>query len=183
MKKAFFLTSLFLLAAACAQPASGTAAPDGEEEVASAEGELGARPRYTRRNTTLLGKWASPNHCPGGFDLCEDARVIKEADGSWSIALGYADQWGDDPPKYKLVPADGVFVFSSGDDGVPGYDDCQDPGCGDVMKVSGVLYPKRVGDTWRPTIKVTYDMEFWHPDEEDAPHGEVRHVSYFTRAQ
>jgi hypothetical protein len=142
--------------------------------------ELGARPKYTRRNTTLLGKYGSRDYCPGGFDLCEDARIIKEADGSWSIALGYADQFGGPLPKYPLVPADGVFVFSSGDSGVPGYDDCQDPGCGDVMKVSGVLYPKKVGDAWKPTLKVTIDLEFWHPDEDDAPHGEVRHVSYFT---
>lgn len=163
--------------AACAAP-SGEATGE-EDPIASLEEDLRGAPRYTHRTTALLGTYLGGGDCPYGSELCEYARIDKEADGSWSISLGLSEYY--ESPKYKLKPVNGVFVFSSAGARITDYDDCQDPGCGDYQHISGVLYPKRAGDTWKPSLKVTYDIHFAHPDEEDAPSGDVRHKTYFVR--
>jgi hypothetical protein len=181
----FLRTALPLLALPLVVACTGVTDPapgdDGAPEIGETSDAVTGRPNYSRRNTSLLGMWSGSDHCPGGFDLCTDARIDREPDGSWSITLGPAP-FGSDL-KIPLRSTNGVFVFSTGDaEGVPGHDDCQDPGCGDVLKVSGVLYAKKVGTEWVPTLKVSLVLQFSHPDEEDAPEGEVRHTGYMTHA-
>ena len=66
-------------------------------------------------------------------------------------------------------------------DGGPWAMPCDDPGCGDLLKISGVVYPVRQGNDWGPQIKATYDAEFPFPDEKDAPNGDVRSTIHLQK--
>lgn len=175
----FFLLSAaaIFLASACTTQTSDPI--DDEEDVGESYDAVTGRPKYTRRNTRLLGYWRGDDDCHGGFDMCTGALVERGADGQWSIVFG-PYEYGSNL-RLPLVNTDGVFVFTSGDNGpVEGHDDCDDPGCGNLEKIWGVIYPKKVGTKWVPTLKASFIFVFPYPDEEDAPEGEVRHTSYMT---
>jgi hypothetical protein len=79
-------------------------------------------------------------------------------------------------PRWGLVVTEarasrGVLVFTSG---VMPSDECDAPGCGNLLKVSGVIYPVAENGKWVPQIKATYTIECPYPDDPEAPRGEVR---------
>ena len=90
---------------------------------------------------------------------------MKKTDSGLVLEFGYYDSY-----RVKTWAKNGVVLFVN--DG-PINDDCQDPGCGDMTKITGVIYPVRQGNEWVPRIKATFTTEFNYPDEEDAPSGEV----------
>jgi hypothetical protein len=181
MTKPIFLSLLALpiLAVACAAPAAEEDAPLTDEErallddpeVAQTADELGARPKYTTRSVAIRGEFTTNESCPGGFDACERI-LVKRTDSGLSLELGgwYGMSGAYEGYRVKTWAKNGVVLFVN--DG-PINDDCQDPGCGDMTKITGVIYPVRKGNQWVPQIKATFTTEFNYPDEEDAPSGEV----------
>jgi hypothetical protein len=64
----------------------------------------------------------------------------------------------------------GAFVFSH-EEGVL-VNPCDNPGCGDMVKVSGVLFLKTLEDnTKQAQIKLTVTEEFSHPESEEDREG------------
>jgi len=173
--------TLLLSALALPIPAVARAAPSASEEnegpltdeekamladpeIGQTSDELGARPKYTLRSVAIRGDFQTNETCPGGFDSCERILVQKTASGL-KLEFGYWDSY-----RVKAWSKNGVILFVN--DGEIN-DDCQDPGCGDMTKITGVIYPVRQGNEWVPQIKATFTTEFNHPDEVDAPSGEV----------
>lgn len=58
---------------------------------------------------------------------------------------------------------------------------CDDPGCFDLLGVSGVIYPKKQGNKYIPAVKVYLYKEYPYPDEEDSPSGEVTETERFIK--
>lgn len=104
-----------------------------------------------------------------GRGICESASITKKgaklyvefADGSYSIPLA---QKGD------------VLAFS-GDF----QEDCDNPGCGNVEKIFGVVYFKKFAGAWVRTIKVNTVVDFRHPESEGDPEGLVTSTAYLTK--
>ena len=168
------LLALPIFAVACAAPSTGE--EDGgpltdeerallaDPEVGQSSDELGARPKYTTRSVAVRGDFSTNETCPGGFDSCERI-LVKKTDAGLVLEFGFYDSY-----RVKTWAKNGVVLFVN--DG-PINDACQDPGCGDMTKITGVIYPVRQGNQWVPQIKATFTTEFNYPDEEDAPSGEV----------
>jgi hypothetical protein len=183
MSKLLSLLAFPILAIACAAPtATESVEEDGpltdeerallaDPEIGQSSDELGARPKYTTRSVAVRGEFTTNETCPGGFEACERI-LVKKTETGLSFELGYWDSMFGEYDGYRLKAwsKNGVILFVN--DG-PIHDDCQDPGCGDMMKITGVIYPVRQGNEWVPQIKATFTTEFDHPDEVDAPSGEV----------
>jgi hypothetical protein len=165
----------FVVAACSAGPMDEGAANEGsgpiddEREIlndAEVSQELGARPSYTLRSRIPLGEYSSNEGCAGGFDAC-DKITVKKVDGKVEVAFGF-----DGDVKTDAWVRNGVLLFSASDLST----DCDDPGCGNLIKATGVIYPVRDGDRWVPQVKVTYTAEFPYPEYEGDNEGEVRTV-------
>jgi len=169
IQHAALLLSLSIVACGGAQSTSEGARPDEEailNDTEVTQDELGARPSYTLRSRTPLGEYTSNESCAGGFDVC-DRIVVKKVDGKIQVELGW-DGW----LKTEAWVSRGVLLFSTGD--MQG--DCDDPGCGNLVKITGVIYPVREGDRWVPQVKATVTADFPYPEEPESPEGEVRTV-------
>lgn len=170
------LPALFTLAlAGCASPAAEPAGLENDPTTFApdlTEDELRSAPKYTLRTAAIFGAYHSDEGCPGGFSECYDVTVSKKGSGV-EVTLG--DQYGS--VTASAWASNGVLLFRAKD--LRG--DCDDPGCGNLLEVHGVLYPKKVGSAWVPQVKVTYLAEFNFPDEEGAPEGEVKTVVRMTK--
>lgn len=141
------------------------------------------KPTYDLDTDHILGVYGGEDWCSGGFDACVDAEIRAKEEGGYEIELGGGQYW--DGYMADLHESNGVLLFSTGDrydDTGPDFDDCDDPGCGNVLKISGVIYPKKIDGQWVPTIKSYYTIDFPFPDEEEAPEGILKHRSYLFQA-
>lgn len=142
------------------------------------------RPEFQINDDNLLGTYSGDvsDYCPGGFDSCTDAELKRKVDGSLELVLGGGPYWDG---KHADVWKQGkVLLFSTKDRYAPGardWDDCDDPGCGNVVQITGVIYPKKVDGGWAPTIKAYHTVEFDHPVEVDDPDGELRWMNRMTQ--
>lgn len=63
----------------------------------------------------------------------------------------------------------------------PKDDDCDDPGCWNLLGLSGVIYPKLKAGKWVPALKVFARKDYPFPDEEGAPEGEVTEIYKYNK--
>ena len=83
-----------------------------------------------------------------------------------------------DLDEYPLTKVrSGAYIFS----GPEQWGDCDNPGCRDIVHVSGVVYLKRVGNTKRPPIKVNVRLDYPHPEEEGDLEGEHMETVRFEK--
>lgn len=161
---------LSVLAFGCAAPtASSEGLTEEEAELLDPEvtQELQGRPSYTVASVAVRGSYAGDDGCAGGFTVCHRATVSRE-DGRTKVWLG--DEYGFEAD--TVWSKNGVILFSAESPDT----DCDDPGCGDIVHVSGVIYPVKAGETWAPQVKLTFQMEFWHPESEDDRYGELTEI-------
>jgi hypothetical protein len=60
-------------------------------------------------------------------------------------------------------------------------DDCDDPGCWNLLGLSGVIYSKKLSRGGSvPAIKLYVKKDYPFPDEDDAPEGETTEVEKFV---
>lgn len=69
-----------------------------------------------------------------------------------------------------------VFNWENSQDG-----DCDDPGCWNLLGLSGVIYPKKQGNKYVPALKVFVKKLYPFPDEEGAPEGEVSETENYIK--
>ncbi|MFO0667848.1 MAG: hypothetical protein U0174_28100 [Polyangiaceae bacterium] len=134
--------------------------------------ELQGKPKYTLSSRAILGTFADPGDCRGYS--CEDAKVTK-TNGKVTVSLGWEGRYAA-----SAWASNGVILFSTqeyDDD----FDDCQDPGCGNVNKVTGVIYPVKKNGKWVPQMKATFKVNFPYPDDPEAPEGIVSYTSYLRK--
>ena len=102
------------------------------------------------------------------------AAVIKTIKGQPVIDL---KDFGRDPiPLSETKRGNLVFKWENPED-----DDCDDPGCSNLLGLSGVVYPKKVGSKFVPAVRVFAKWDYPFPDEEDAPEGNVVHVETYVK--
>lgn len=122
-------------------------------------------PEYSLESPEILGGYRLPRaRCLSTGPSCDFA-TIKKVRGRVVVEL----------PEYEQTitlreSAGGRLTFSWEN---PENDDCDDPGCGNLLKVSGVVYPRKVGRSYVSTLKLYVTMDYPFPDEEDAPSGET----------
>jgi hypothetical protein len=174
MMRSLWILPFAALAVACAAPTA--------DAVDDRSSELREKPRYTRETEEVLGEYTNDESCTGGFDACERI-VLRRAGDRLEVVIGnYAQYYGKDLVVEAHPTPNGVLVFTTGElDNERPWGDCDDPGCGNIRKVSGVVYPVAEGDTWRPRVRATYTLEFLYPDEDDAPEGELRETRHLTK--
>jgi hypothetical protein len=169
------LVVLLPLLAAC----TGVADPIADNPASADEGDaeesqdqaLGSKPKYTLGSRTILGDYRSTEGCNGGVTECDYA-VVRRVGDRLEVELG-----GDGRIFQAWATAQGVLVFSSGE--LEG--DCDDPGCGNLFKVNGVIYPVKKGNRWVPQLKSTVVVDYPYPEEEDSPSGFVTTVVRYQK--
>jgi hypothetical protein len=87
-------------------------------------------------------------------------------------------EFADYSTKVALKPLSDRMVFKWEN---PEMGDCDDPGCWNLLGLSGVIYSKKLsrGGTV-PAIKLYVKKDYPHPDEADASEGEVTEVEKFV---
>jgi hypothetical protein len=167
------LVALPLFVLACSSPPAAPAASDSplnDPEVM--EDELRGRPSYTVHSVAIRGEYRANDqeYCPGGFDACEQIKVHYES-GKLRLEFGdydaYYGYWQEGASAWSER---GVVLFDTGE--LTG--DCDDPGCGNMLRITGVIYPVKVGDAWVPRIKASYSAEFPYPEQEGDNEGIVK---------
>lgn len=174
--KSHFACLLALSITACAVESSpdvsgGDAYAEDGDDVTS---ELRAKPRYTFKTREVLGEYTSDGGCAGGFDACDSVEIMPLEEGE-GLRIWFGGPYGFDAPLRQTK--NGVLVFST----AVNWADCDDPGCGDLRHISGVVYPVAKKGKWVPQVKATYLAEFRYPDEQGAPEGEVKTVLHLTK--
>ena len=181
LASACMILALPLGGVGCASSEEGTEAERGIEDVQGVDAEvtqeLQGKPKYTTSSTVIRGSYGSNEYCQGGFDACGDAQVIRQgsrtivkfgSDGEYT-----ADAWS----------SRGVILFSTKGRYEDNSGHCDDPGCGDILRITGVIYPVKKGNTWVPRLKATFGLEFLHPDDAESPEGEINDVVHMNKTR
>lgn len=176
-KTLFALPLLFVAACSSSEPAPGAEDPLGDPEVMV--DELNGRPSYTVRSVAIRGEYRSApdDHCPGGFDACNEIKV-HYVDGKLKLEFGDWDQdfdlWSQGGTAFSQR---GVVLFDTGEM----HNECDDPGCGNLVRIHGVIYPVKVGNEWVPRIKTTVEADFPYPEYEGDNEGIVKTTVRLTK--
>lgn len=137
-----------------------------------------AAPKYTMEKfKQITGNYVGENDCAGGFDLCEQATVKLDSDGKAVIIFGDR-QYGSQIEVRNITAQNGRILFQAEIEM-----DCDDPGCGNLQAVRGVIYPKKVGRKYVPVLKGFVTTDFPYPDDEDAPRDIVNDVFHLSRQE
>lgn len=94
--------------------------------------------------------------------------------GGYELFFGEDEEWGGKVAALK--ESHGVMHFSTGDRydvGSPEYDECDEIGCGNVLRIEGVLDAGEDG----PVIVAYYTLLYPNPEDESSPVGTLMHVS------
>lgn len=134
-----------------------------------------AAPKYDLSSKEILGAYEEVNgSCTDINDRpCIGVR-IKKGDGVITVTLeNYRDiEVNLRETKKRAL----VFKWEN-----PENDDCDDPGCYNILGISGVVYAKKKGRTYTPAVKLYVKKDYPFPDEDDAPEGEVTEVENFVK--
>jgi hypothetical protein len=139
-------------------------------------------PRYDLSSDVIVGPYGDGERCTGDFDACEKVEVRRVGE-RLQVVIGHYEA----KSKRPLVAAaraseDGVVTFTTGElPNEPPWGACMKPGCGNILKVNGVIYPNREGEGWVPRVRVFYTFVFPYPDKEGAPDGELRELRYLSK--
>jgi hypothetical protein len=159
-----FFISILSLGVACQHKTStntaGTKAPTGRQ-LANVE----KRPALLINNPQILGQYspATGVYCQDeGRGICQSAKIEKKGADTFVV---FAND-----PKYSMTLSQkkDVLFFTQNFEM-----DCDNPGCGNLGSIYGIVYYKKINGQWALTIKVTTVVDFPFPDEEDAPEGLV----------
>ena len=104
----------------------------------------------------------SKNSGPNGFDAYQTAQIGYTYNGKLDISFGY-----DKDYKVKVTEKNANSISFFGGE----YEDqCDDPGCCDMMEISGKITNI---DSATPVIEAEYVLNCPFPDDYDAPEGLV----------
>lgn len=63
----------------------------------------------------------------------------------------------------------------------PKDDDCDDPGCWNLLGINGVIYPKKKGDSYVPGLRLFVSKQYLYPESEEDPSGNVVEVENYIK--
>lgn len=169
-------------------PSGCASSPDAESSYGDVEGvdaevtqELQGKPKYSLRSTVVRGEYDFvDNSCRSGYS-CYPIRLLLER-GKLVARFGDDDRYYGANLVADVWEQNGVLLFSTGGR-LEGQGDCDDPGCGNIEKFTGVIYPVKIGGKWVPQIKRTAVVEYLYPDDPDAPEGTVKDVAKLRKAR
>lgn len=124
-------------------------------------------PNYAANPKLALGEFkAIENYdCRDGISECEEATVFLKGNKLF-IRMGAFFEFGDDN---RVIPlqktASGSLVFSQ-----TFSDDCDSNGCVNIDKISGVVYPKKIGAKYVPSLKAKIETTCGWGDDEACPY-------------
>jgi hypothetical protein len=124
-------------------------------------------PNYAANPQLAVGEYKAlaDYNCRDGISECEEAEVFMKA-GKPYIRMGGFFEFGDDKRVMPLLKtASGALVFSQSFN-----DDCDSNGCVNIDNISGVVYAKKVGRKFVPSLKATIDTTCGWGDDEACPH-------------
>jgi hypothetical protein len=134
--------------------------------IPSTAKEDAARPLYTLRSRDVRGFYNNNgDSCDGGFDACSGSVV--QLNGRRLVV-----DFGDGEAELSLIAKHGVIVFSSGTKLESNRDSCDSPGCANLVKISGVIFPVRRGASFVPQMKAKVVSQFAHPEFEGDRNGD-----------
>ena len=121
------------------------------------------KPRYSLSSSELIGEYEAIADvgCIDGLDVCYESSILKK-DGKLVIYFGASDYYEYSDKIFRLRKTkNGVLVFTGG-----GFnDDCDNPGCANVLSISGVVYPKKIDGIWVPQVKANIELECGAPED------------------
>lgn len=133
-------------------------------------------PKYTLAQfKDLVGNYVGDNACTGGFDLCDQATLKLDESGKPMIIFGDST-YGSRIEVRNITAQGGRILFSEELES-----NCDDPGCGNLLSVRGVIYPKKVGRKFVPVLKGYVTTDFPYPEDEESPSGEVEDTFTLNR--
>lgn len=140
-------------------------------KIATVLGLLVASISYAQERKITGQYQASNGGCDGGFVACDFLTVKKQGDGKFRITFG-SEEYSDYVVELNKTTRSGEFSFDQSFD-----DDCQDPGCGNMLNISGKL--QVVGG--KPVITATFEIEFSHPEEPGDREGTISKTIEFSK--
>jgi hypothetical protein len=120
------------------------------------------KPVYTTRSPEILGSYS---------DAAQNYTLLLKRNARGKLEI--EDDFGG--TDHKIFAKNGVILFTTGELDVSG-EGCDDVGCWNLMKLSGVIYPSKAGEEWLPAIKLTVKREYPYPEYEGDNEGEVTEV-------
>ena len=119
------------------------------------------KPQYKKSDKSLYGVYEVPRNQYGRIERLE---YREDDNGTPSVFLGS----GRRATSYEVEEKNGKLIWG-------GYygGECDDPGCGYLSHVEGTIEPLKYRGKYVPHMKIMYIQTYEHPDEEDAPEGDV----------
>jgi hypothetical protein len=147
------------------------------DELVPSDGKAdSARPQYKLTTRSIRGFYDNlGDTCSGGLDVCSSAAL--QLDGRRLILT-----FGDGEVDVRVFAKNGVLVFSTGSSLEDNRDSCDDPGCSNLLKISGVIFPVRQGSRFVPRLKAKYEAQFAHPESDEDPSGDITSTVTMTFA-
>ena len=139
------------------------------------------KPRLSLKTKGLVGDYVNlEDSCYDSLEACEEAHIRMTSKG---LVMWFGGVPGDGwrPTQYfvRMWEKNGVIIFAGSNYG----DDCDNPGCGNMVGVSGVIYPKYIRGAWRIAIKTRHYLNYPAPDDFGAPAGRKTYVFRFFKAR
>lgn len=125
------------------------------------------KPQYTAKSAEVVGDYTPlPGQDCWQMELCEKVTITSTPRGLMLIA---DNEFRRIVTSLRATPQ-GTLLFKWTN---PVWERCDDPGCGDLRSLGGVIYPKLIDDQWVPAMKLHLNYEYRFPVEVDDPNGEV----------
>jgi hypothetical protein len=131
-------------------------------------------PKYDLKTKAVLGGYEQLNSScteSGTRRPCVLAEVVKTSTG---LKLNLLDH----DLSFPLTAENGRLTFDWEN---PENGDCDDPGCGNLLSLKGVVYPLKKGSNYVPALKVFKTEDYPFPEYEGDNEGEVKSVVNFVK--
>ena len=121
----------------------------------------GSKPIYTEKTYSLIGKYEVKGDC----NWYGKIEIIGRAEGLEILFDETLEDLGGRVVKTKPYSSNRKMLdFDLGNDL---FNDCQDPGCVNIVSSEGSIYPKKIKGKWVPEIELSLDLEVYCYNDND----------------
>jgi hypothetical protein len=151
----------FLAMAACGQ--SVASLDDSAFEIDDGDKADSARPAMQLSDAKLIGDYKLSGKGT-------DADVAVKRVGQ-KLKVTVSDVYA-----LELTQKGSVLVFSEDFN-----EDCDYPGCSNMVRMYGIVYYKKVSGRWKPTVRLNTVLDYAHPEFDEDLSGEVNERAYYVK--